>query len=180
MLNLKTLSFLKWGTILFFAVSILINALSGLVVGLQEENWTPLAENTIGLLLSGDNLALQMEQDIVEGRLDQFPEEYQDEIRKAFFQTIFLNIFATIVMLILLFKMWSWLFGIKSMESGIDVVSVVLSVATYAVLGIIYTILIESAKSGALTIKFSTLLSAIPIKALYYGIVHFPDLIGFL
>lgn len=168
----------KGGAIILSLGMLLVGILTGISALIKEGNWRPLADNSIGMLLEGDNKAYQMEQDIIGGKFEDVPELYREEIKKAMWTHVFTNMFLSVFFMILLFKLFSWLWGSRQFEPSFDIMSVILSILAYVFLAVTYTFFITWQRVGTFTIDKYILMSAIPLKSLVYFFWKLPVLLS--
>lgn len=171
-MNIPYSKVFRGGLVVYFIVSVLAGLLAGVSTFVTTGDAKPLADNSIGLLVSSDNQAFQLEKDWEAGKFETIDLEYREIVKSAAIQKIVSSIVITIIVLFGLFKLvrvffeWNQPVGTKWM-----VLAAMFTLSIYSFLGILY-FMFDSVLSGqSLTGNLIDLLVAgIPLKSFFYGI----------
>ena len=178
MIEFSWWSLLKGGALFLAIGTLLLGVFLGVISFIKTGDPIPVLDSSIGMLLEGDSKAYQMEQDLINGKILEVPEDYRDNVRNAVFQTIFVNIFLNIFFMVLLYKFISWLWGSRSFEPEFDIMSVALSILVYVLITTAYTLIITWQRLGSFTINKYVLLAGVPIKSIVYPLFHIREIIA--
>lgn len=155
-----------------------VNIIFSLVTFAQTGDWKPLADSTIGVVVSSDNNAFESMHELVYGDTN-IPDS---SVYKGFLmERVVINIIITIVMLFLFYKGIAFLMGGAIMDPTTKMVAVLLAVLLYTFLSASYILLIAFAQQGSdFTFTKETAIKLIPLKGLGYTVyslvAHFNEI----
>lgn len=180
---MENLTVLKWVGISF---SILLFFIAFFASAINEYKATNSIMPIFNLILDSDNQAYKIEKSLVNNEFKVTPEESYKSVVTGLFILISVYIMVNLIIIILLFFFWSFIFGIGSDKGGNDnsegfikiLETIICTFLSYVLLTTAFVFIRDIVGEGFSNLSWNVLYSMIPLKAIVYGIINFPALIG--
>lgn len=163
----------------FFAL-LLVNLVGAFFFGMNTGHWRPMVDLTIGKLLSSDEESFQLLTAALNSpELATISPILRETQLAAIKQTVITNLILAIVVIYLIFKLYSFFLGQQQYNNfTVVAVAMILALVSYAIIGVLYAAWTLNDKDMASEITGSMAMRFIPFKGAILAAKNIPFLLN--